>query len=294
MSEDKMTVEKFIEKLAIWDHREINGLESFDIINMYNEAYVSYLKEKKQELKNISIDNWCEKAKIKQKNLHFYLNKVIKKMKELNPPHLFVGEAPGRWGCFQSGIPFTDINVLVENDFFKERRDELNKKKEELIRLHIASSKEKISKNEISERSSTVVWGCLNELFMSKKEEFPLFWNIYPFYPYFKCDKYTLPNGRPNRTPNADEKGKGFEILLDFLELFQDFNINIDRIYAVGHEAEKTLKSVKVKKIIKDRKIKKVLVEKFTNITYLYHPAYAGGSKFRDQFRDIYNLKTNE
>lgn len=37
-------------------------------------------------------------------NLTYYL----KKMQELNPSCLFIGEALGRWGCYVSSVPFTD------------------------------------------------------------------------------------------------------------------------------------------------------------------------------------------
>ncbi|MBQ7589509.1 MAG: hypothetical protein IJU47_02330 [Verrucomicrobia bacterium] len=58
-----------------------------------------------------------ENAEIKRENLRFYL----KKMRTLNPSRLFVGEAPGINGCFWTGIPFTDIEILISHDFFQER-----------------------------------------------------------------------------------------------------------------------------------------------------------------------------
>ncbi len=225
-------------------------------------------------------------AEVRRENLCFYLE-TIKELKEKNqscPLYLFIGEAPGRWGCFQTGVPFTDINTLVENVFFEGRRKELENgkklEKEKLIRLHIASSKEKILEKEISENSSTVVWECLNELPRSKDGKLPLFWNIYPFHPSDVIDKYVLPEERPNRTPEAVEKLKVVEILLNFLKIFP----NINKIYAVGHEAERTLKN---EKILEDAQTEKKLEEMLKKATYVHHPAYGKGKKFKDEFKAI-------
>ena len=226
----------------------------------------------------LNIYSKGEDPEIRRENLRFYLEE----MKKRNPSRLFVGEAPGRWGCFRTGIPFTDINTLAENDFFKKRR------KMNDVSSYIASFEGKKFRKE---QSSTVVWECLDELSEFRKEEkLPLFWNICPFHPSDVIDKYVLPEERPNKSPKAREKEKGFEILLNFLKLFP----NIDKVYAVGREAEKTLKSEKSEKILKDKtedkKAETKLEKMFKNSHYIPHPAYQGGGPFRVEFRNIYKI----
>ncbi len=223
-----------------------------------------------------------EKGRIRRENLSFYL----KEMKDLNPSRLFVGEAPGRWGCFQTGIPFTDINTLAENVFFEERRKKLGNgkklEKEELIRLHIASSKAEILKKEIAERSSNVVWECLDKLSKFRKEEkLPLLWNIYPFHPSDVNDEHTSPEDRPNRKPNALERTLGVDFLFDLLSLFE-----IKEIYAVGVVPYNTLNLKETSKELKNRGIELV--------KYIRHPAYGGKNDFIKGFNEIYRIEYEE
>jgi len=238
-------------------------------------------------------------AEIRRENLRFYLNFYLKEITKLKikkksgPLYLFVGEAPGRWGCFQTGIPFTDINTLVENVFFEERRNKLGNGKElekdELISLHIASSKEKILKKEISERSSTVVWKCIDELPRSEDGKLPLFWNIYPYHPSDKSNEYTLSYDRPNRRPNALERALGVEFLFGLLELFKNEENNkrcyIEKIYAVGKNSYNTLK---LKRTF--GRFKKEFPEIELELKdWIYHPAArnGGAEKFREKFKTI-------
>lgn len=80
------------------------------------------LKEATSSKTSLNIYGDTDKnAEIKRENLRFYL----KKMRTLNPSRLFVGEAPGINGCFWTGIPFTDINTLVNNSFFQERKEKM-------------------------------------------------------------------------------------------------------------------------------------------------------------------------
>jgi uracil-DNA glycosylase len=116
-----------------------------------------------------------DEEKIRRKNLFFYLKKM-----EGKPSCLFVGLAPGRLGCFQTGITFTDTSTFFRNSFFQKRRNEKSiidlweqykKGKTEELVSSIAGfySEEKSKINEIKKKKK------LQRLiidFIKKKEEF--------------------------------------------------------------------------------------------------------------------------
>ena len=58
-----------------------------------------------------------KEAEVRRENLRYYLYE----MQILNPKSLFIGEAPGRWGCFLTGVPFTDEYTIANNPFFKDK-----------------------------------------------------------------------------------------------------------------------------------------------------------------------------
>ena len=227
---------RFIADLKKWDHKK-KGLGNFNIINMYNDTYVGK-------------DN----AKIRRDNLFFYLEK----MKGLKPSRLFVGIAPGRNGCFLTGIPFTDIYTFRKNSFFEERKAKLNKKKLEQL---IAESKDISSK---SKDISTKVWERL-KLLREKKLKLPLLWNIYPFQPLED-------DAKKNRDPNEVERKIGITFLFKLLECF-----DIKEIYPLGKVAMKTLE------------------ENFPLIGHsLRHPSNDTEEDFIKQFNEIYQIETDE
>ena len=197
-------------------------------------------------------------AKVRRENLRFYLEE----MKKLKPSYLFVGEAPGRWGCFQTGIPFTDIKILNEHQFFQKRK--------KLGELDYESNNLLPKKETESEITSSDVWEQLNIL-LQKGLKLPLLWNIYPFHPATKetCDE-TSADKRKNGHPTSKECNIGIKILFDLLECFN----NIKKIYPIGKRASDTFQ------------------KKFLAVgNALRHPSYGGSEEFRKQFNEIYQIK---
>ena len=92
-----------------------------------------------------------------------------------------IGEAPGRKGCFECGVPFCD-------DFTLER-------------LGIDTQKTSKSKETSAQR-----------IYHIFKDDFFIAWNVFPYHPC-KLDK-------TNRHPDRDELKFGIEYLIDFLNLF--------------------------------------------------------------------------
>lgn len=183
-------------------------------------------------------------------NLTYYL----KKMQELNPSCLFIGEAPGRWGCYVSGVPFTDENTLLHHDFFK------------LLDCNI---KRRFSEDStikpLKENSANVVWERLDKI---PTRNLPLMWNIYPFHPSSVVSEYSAPGERPNRKPTHAECQVGRNILKLLLNCFE-----IKQIYAIGRTAEAILKN------------------DFPDIKYIRHPSMGGINEFRNGFNKIYLLR---
>ncbi|MDE6548887.1 MAG: uracil-DNA glycosylase [Muribaculaceae bacterium] len=145
-------------------------------------------------------------ARMKSKNLLLYL----KKMQELDPKILLVGEAPGYKGCKRSGIPFTSEYQILNNDFFKGEFEVFN------------------TDNPKCEKSAKVIWDTIE-----KTRQFPLMWNIYPFHPSTR-------DGR-NGKPNAKDVDMGKDILEKLLTMF-----NISCMYCIGRKSEYALKNHKL------------------------------------------------
>lgn len=142
-------------------------------------------------------------ARMKSKNLLLYL----KKMQELDPKILLVGEAPGYKGCKRSGIPFTSDYQIRNEDFFKEGFDVLDREAP------------------VCENSAKVIWEVI-----VKTKQFPLMWNIYPFHPSTVDGK----NGKPK----SEDIKLGKQILDSLLTMF-----DIKAIYCIGRKSMSALSS---------------------------------------------------
>lgn len=255
-------IEQIIKEIGIINKKILDECEHSKKIDIF----INGLAKIEPPTMSLNIYKGGKDTQIKKDNLKYYLM-------NLNPTLLFVGEAPGRWGCFRTGIPFTDINTLAENNFFEGRRKE---KKD--VCSYIASFNGKKFRKE---SSSSVVWECMNDLYGPKYKariSFPLFWNIYPFHPSNVCNNCTFAEDRPNRAPNANERKLGMEILKGLLACFSD----IKKIYAIGRKAEKTLKMQNDVSQLANRENKDI---------YIRHPANGGASEFKRQFSELYGIE---
>lgn len=254
-------IDAFIKELAKWKPEDY-GLGNLNIINIYSDADV-------------------ENAEIRRNNLFFYL----KKMKDLKPLRLFVGEAPGIDGCYRTGIPFTSEAIISGAQtstafswYFKDSQIHCEKEKRE--------------------PTSTNVWGCLDHLgcldqickLLSKipfiKEvkslpqgvKLPLLWNIFPFQPLKNTENE---NEKENGELGKKECEIGMDFLLDLLEIF-----NIKEIYTIGNKSRDALKADAILKKLKDKNIELK--------GHMRHPGNGGASEFRRQFNIIYQIETEE
>lgn len=302
-----MTIEEFINELKDWNpadkfkklvipvrrrkNGEIKNPEVIGIVNIYSDSNESVVFEKKEGIKVegkkeyveykarrcIKDDEWVKNAEIRRENLKSYLKKI-------NPSRLFVGEAPGRRGCFWTGIPFTDELTISEslksedeNAFFK-KFEESDKEYEFRIINNSKPSREW--------PTSSTVWECLTKL---NQDQLPLLWNIYPFQPwgYGKICKNGNRN-KNNRPPEDIECQVGIGFLIKLLKCFF-----IKEIYSVGNKAKNTLNSKPALEALE--KLKKT-DEKYKNknielkIGHIRHPANGGKDDFTDGFNEIYGI----
>ena len=180
------------------------------------DSFIDYLS-KLETPDSMSLNLYYGKSKeaeVKRENLRYYLNE----MQRLNPQSLFIGEAPGRLGCFLTGVPFTDEYTIANNPFFKGKYRLLSKESPH------------------RESSASIIWGCLNKIPINK---YPLMWNIYPFHPSNVDFMHKTSKERINRTPNGKECNLGKEILKELLELYK-----IEQFYAIGCIPRNTLKPI--------------------------------------------------
>jgi hypothetical protein len=179
------------------------------------DSFIDYLS-KLETPDSMSLNMYygnSKEAEVRRENLRFYLNE----MKRIDPKYIFIGEAPGRWGCFLTGIPFTDENTMVNNPFFKGECKMISE-----IIPH-------------KETSASIIWECLNKIPIDK---YPLMWNIYPFHPSNVDFTHHTPEGRGNRKPNGKECNLGKETLKELLELYK-----IEQFYAIGCKSRDMLRS---------------------------------------------------
>lgn len=135
------------------------------------------------------------------------LLQYLKKMQEINPSVLLVGEAPGYKGCKLTGVPFTSEYQIIKEDFFKEE-----------FKVRYPDKPDK-------ELSAGAIWEVLRDV-----EDKPLIWNIYPFHP-------SKPDGR-NGKPRSRDIELGKEILAKLLLMF-----SIEKIYCIGRTSMFALQS---------------------------------------------------
>jgi hypothetical protein len=147
-------------------------------------------------------------SRLRRENLERYL----RKMQELTPQVLLVGEAPGHKGCGLTGIPFSSERLLAEHPFFSE--------------FQSATDPASLA----SESSATIVWEGIAGLSSP-----PLLWNAFPFHPY-KGE-----NLRSNRAPNREELLVGKRVLKRLIQLFP-----IRTYVAVGQKASNQLEQMEI------------------------------------------------
>lgn len=156
-----------------------------------------------------------EESTIRRENLLIYLKKMI----EVKPKIMLVGEAPGYRGCKMTGVPFSSEHMLMEsieglNIFGKENGYKLIEEKDKLPK----------------EATATMIWSTLME-----EGIMSLSWNAFPFHPHKKG------NLNSNRMPLKKELLIGKTSLLQMIEMFE-----IENIVAVGNKAEESLKSLEI------------------------------------------------
>lgn len=160
-------------------------------------------------------DYSIEENEIRRNNLLIYLKRIY----QLNPKVLLVGEAPGHRGSRLTGVPFTSEHILMNNvegmNFYG---------KEAGYRL--VCEKEKLLK----EATATIILETL-----IKYDMLALAWNSFPFHPH------KAGNDKSNRTPLKKEIALGQKPLLKLIEIF-----NIEHIVAIGRKAEGSLKSLNI------------------------------------------------
>lgn len=156
-----------------------------------------------------------EESYIRRENLLIYLKKMI----ELQPNIMLVGEAPGYRGCKSTGVPFSSEHMLMNSleglsIFGREHGYRLFEEKDKLRK----------------EATATIIWNTLLE-----EQIMSLSWNAFPFHPHKKD------NLESNRTPLKKELLIGKTALLEMIDIFK-----IKHIVAVGNKAEESLNSLEI------------------------------------------------
>ncbi|GMU74310.1 MAG: hypothetical protein AMXMBFR44_5070 [Candidatus Campbellbacteria bacterium] len=147
---------------------------------------------------------------IRRKNLLGY----FKKMYELKPKILLVGEAPGYRGCGRVGMPFSSEKLVLSHSFFAEK-DVFDIENKEAP---------------IAEASASIVWKTFDTL-----DFYPLMWATYPYHPHKPG------NGLTNRAPKPDEIKIGRQFITRLIDIY-----GIQKVVAVGRVAEGTLKELNI------------------------------------------------
>ncbi len=150
---------------------------------------------------------------IRRKNLFGY----FKKMHELKPIILLVGEAPGYRGCGRVGMPFSSEKLVLGHPFFSNRN---------IFKI------ENIGEP-IAEASASIVWKTFDTL-----NFYPLMWATYPYHPHRSKNELS------NRAPKPEEIKIGKQFITRLISIY-----GIQKVVAVGRVAEKTLKELGVEAI---------------------------------------------
>ena len=147
---------------------------------------------------------------IRRQNLYNYFKSFPKK-----PTVVFIGEAPGPWGCRFSGIPFTGERQLLMKELpFSGNQSSRNKPK-----IEVRKATPYVS------NSARIFWGVM-------RQYHPKFfvWNCVPIHPYKKGNILSV------RTPTTEEVMHYSNLLAEILSLLKP-----KKIIAVGKKAEFSL-----------------------------------------------------
>lgn len=157
----------------------------------------------KRESSNTVFNQYANKYILN--NLRLYLDYIYRK----NSRILLVGEAPGYYGCRQTGIPFTSGAIIQEakHGLFQEIGEEI------------------VLSGKMSENTATIFWDCICNF-----SAVPVIWNTFPFHPH----QSRLPE--KNRKPNSIEITEGKEYLNIIYEIFKP-----KMLCAIGRTAERVL-----------------------------------------------------
>lgn len=156
-----------------------------------------------------------EENNIRRDNLYIYL----KRMYEIKPEVILIGEAPGYRGCRLTGVPFTSEHLLINNMegvslFGREAGYRLAKEKDKLLK----------------EATATIIWNTLARINMPF-----LAWNAFPFHPHREGD------GESNRTPLKSELLIGEKFLTKIIDIYK-----INKVVAVGGKAGGSLNKLNI------------------------------------------------
>lgn len=145
---------------------------------------------------------------IRRNNLLGY----FKKMYELKPKILLIGEAPGYRGCGRVGMPFSSEKLILSHPFFSNK--------------NVFSVEN--TETPIAEASASIVWKTFDALSF-----YPLMWATYPYHPHKLGDELT------NRAPKPEEIKMGEQFITRLMDIY-----GIQKVVAVGRVAEGTLKGL--------------------------------------------------
>lgn len=140
---------------------------------------------------------------IRQYNLKLYLQYTIKAKK------VFIGEAPGFYGCRFCGIPFLDEQTILK--YSKEYKQSSNSE------IPYQEKTALVLQNHSHLQNNIYKW---------------VTWNIFPFHPYQNG------NVQSNRKPIISEINETKEIIDSFLQLFPNV-----KIYCIGRTSENYFKN---------------------------------------------------
>ncbi len=155
-------------------------------------------------------DYSCQENEIRRRNLLGY----FKKMYELKPTTLLVGEAPGYRGCGRVGMPFSSEKLVMSHPFFADR---------DIFNIENTQAP-------IAEASASIVWKTFDTLGF-----YPLMWATYPYHPHKPGNELT------NRAPRPEEIKVGKQFITRLMDIY-----GIKKVVAVGRIAEGTLKELNI------------------------------------------------
>ena len=195
-------------------------------------------------------DDYSNSAEIRRRQLKCYLEE-----RKNNTKYLLVGEALGYQGGHFTGIAMTSERILLGKMKHKNIEPDFVFKTIEPMR----TSKESVKYDGFTEPTATIVWTHLLSLGLDPYSF--VLWNAVPWHPY-KANKPYL----SNRTPTDLEMKSGLTKLKILISI-----LNPSKTIAVGEKAAQQLRKAKI------------------NHTKVRHPANGGATKFREQFKKLYD-----